>query len=248
MMKANFKLILIISCSIMLAAGCASPVDHKSPKELLSLSVAGLSGIDRYTFSGQTGIETEDRVEVKSTAFQGTVENHNQVQVKSNEVGALTGIIRNPLELLTQVQASAKKTELLKGESGEWTAVLAITSDEKTAAEMWRNNLKEQFKQIAKKMPASAKGNLIKAKSQSARDTFTHEWKEELIRSGAEFNQMLSTLHVNSSYRLVVDRKRLVPLKLEENSVLHYRTSDGEYHTESRKTQMTIQMLGKQQR
>ena len=84
---------------------------------------------------------------------------------------------------------------------------------------MWRNNLKEQFKQIAKKMPASAKGNLIKAKSQSARDTFTHEWKEELIRSGAEFNQMLSTLHVNSSYRLVVDRKRLVPLKLEENSV-----------------------------
>ena len=56
---------------------------------------------------------------------------------------------------------------------------------------------------------------------------------------------MLSTLQVNSSYRLIIDRKRLVPLKLEENSVLHYRTSDGEHHTESRKTQMTIQMLGK---
>ena len=152
------------SCSIIFTAGCASPVDHKSPQELLSLSVAGLSGIDRYRFSGETGIETEDRVEVKPTAFQGTVENHNQVQVKSNEVGALTGIIRNPLELLKQVQASAKKTELLNGESGERTAVLAITSDEKSAAKMWRNNLKEQFMQIANENACFGKGNLHKYK------------------------------------------------------------------------------------
>lgn len=245
MMKAICKLVLVISCPIIFTEGCASPVVHKSPQELLSLSVAGLSGIDRYRFSGETGIETEDRVEVKPTAFQGTVENHNQVQVKSNEAGALTGIIRNPLELLKQVQSSAKKTELLSGESGERTAVLAITSDDKSAAKMWRNNLKEQFMQIANKMPAYSKGNSINANSQFTRDTLAHEWKAELIRSGAEFNQMLSTLQVNSSYRLVVDRKRLVPLKLEENSVLHYRTSDGEHHTESRKTEMTFQMLGK---
>ena len=153
--------------------------------------------------------------------------------MKSNENGDVTGIIQDPLEFLKQVQASAKKTELMTEKSGKWTAVLAITSDEKAAAEIWRNNLKEQFKQIAKKVPASAQ------------DTLVREWKEELVRSGEEFNQMLSTLHVNSSYRLIVDRKRLVPVKLEENSVLHYQTLDGEHHTESRKTKMNFQMLGK---
>ena len=70
MKKVNGKLFLAIGCSIILTTGCASPVDHKSPQELLSLSVAGLSGIDRYRFSGQTGIAAEDRAEVKLTDFQ----------------------------------------------------------------------------------------------------------------------------------------------------------------------------------
>lgn len=245
MKRVTHKLFFVMNCLVVFAAGCASPVDHKSPEELLSLSVAGLSGIDRYTFNGQTGIAAGESVDVKSTAFQGMVQNHNQIQVKSKETEALTGI-GNPLELLKQVQATAKQTELVSDQSGKWTSVLAITSDEKAAAKVWKKNLKDQFEQISKKMPAaSAKGKAMTVKSRLIQHDLAQEWQEELKRSGAEFNHMLSTLQVKSSYTLVVDRKHLVPLKLAETSVLHYKTSDGEQHTETRKTNMAFQLIRK---
>ncbi|MFC5652143.1 hypothetical protein ACFPYJ_24105 [Paenibacillus solisilvae] len=243
MKRASYPFFLVMSCFIIFMAGCASPVDHKSPEELLSLSVAGLSGIDRYNFHGQTGISIGDRVEVKSASFQGIVENHNQIQVKSNEAGALNGI-GDPLKLLKQIQATARKTELVKNESGEWTAVLAVTADDKAATEAWIHNLKGQFELIEKQVPAAAKAKSIgpDPTSGTKQIKLMKAWKEELQRSKAEFEQMLSTLHAKSVYKLIVDRKHLVPLKLEENSVLHYNTSDGEQHLESRMTKMSFQV------
>ncbi|WP_125654089.1 hypothetical protein [Paenibacillus baekrokdamisoli] len=245
-MATNIRklLILIFWGVIVLETGCASPVNHKSPEELLSLTVAGLSGIDHYSFSGKTDITLGDRVKLNSASFHGTVREHGQVKVKSNEQSN-SAAIGSPLKLLKQVQETAHKTELLKDQSGQWTSVLSITSNEKSSTRIWANNLRSEFAEIAKRVPTASKGHAMKARSLQSQAALEQEWKTELLHSQAEFDRMVSTLHVQTTYKLTLDRRHLTPLRLKELSILHYKTADGEQQKETKTTDMTFLLTGK---
>ncbi|RAP78096.1 hypothetical protein [Paenibacillus montanisoli] len=230
-------------CVLLMAAGCGSAADNKSPEELLALSVSGLSGVDRYAFSGNTGIGLTEISPIKAMSFQGTVENHSNVQVKANKPNTLASAI-HPLEILRQVEASAQKTELLPAESGNRTAVLRITADAKKAKDIWTTRLRNEFSALEKKVPSA-----LVSKSQSkpgggngSESALEKEWMEELARSKVQLEKMLSTLQVQSQYRLIIDRKKLLPLKLEEKTKLKYR-ADGQTRTETRLTKLAFMNL-----
>ncbi|MBP3961145.1 hypothetical protein [Paenibacillus lignilyticus] len=232
-------------CLIMITViGCNSAVDNKSPGELLSLSVSGLSGVDRYAFTGDTGIGLTGLSPIKAMTFQGTVENHNNVKVKANNPDSLGGSI-HPLDYLRQVENNAQTTELVPSESGNRTAVLRITSNEAKAKATWVQTLRDEFSVLEKKVPAaSASKNTMQRKQASgAEGSLEREWNEELSRSKAQLEAMLSTLRVQSSCRMVIDRKKLLPLQLEEKTTLQYK-AEGQDRKESRVTKIVFTRLG----
>ncbi|MBW7457551.1 hypothetical protein K0U00_26255, partial [Paenibacillus sepulcri] len=72
--------------------------------------------------------------------------------------------------------------------------------------------------------------------------SFQKEWQAEITRSGRLLEDMLSTLQVSSTYKLIVDKKRLLPLRLQEHTILRYKTQ-GEQRQESRISDITFQVL-----
>ncbi|WP_308634514.1 hypothetical protein [Paenibacillus silvisoli] len=234
----------LMACGLLLTAtGCGSAADNKTPEELLSLSVSGLSGVDKYAFSGDTGIGLTEISPIKAMTFQGTVENHNNVRVKANNPDSVASTI-HPLEFLRQVEASAQTTELLPAESGNRTAVLRIKADEKKSKEMWTTKLRNEFSALEKKVPsASDHGMKSKQSTGSGKSSaLDKEWREELSRSKAQLEAMLDSLQVQSQYRLIIDRKKLLPLKLEEKTRLNYK-ADGQSRTETRVTKLAFMGL-----
>ncbi|REE88659.1 hypothetical protein A8990_108155 [Paenibacillus taihuensis] len=237
--------IVTFGCILLILPGCGNAADNRSPKELLSLSVSGLSGVDRYAFSGKTGIGFGDsKLVSKATSFEGTVENHNQVQVRASENDMFNTNV-HPLDLLTEVQKSAQSTELVESESGNRTAVLHIKANDKLAVESWRNKLRTQFSALEQKVPAalSAKMKSKQVKAAGKETALDKAWHEELTKSKRQLEDMLSTLQVQSDYRLIIDRKKLLPLQLEEQTILRYK-AEGTPQQESRRTTVKFMRLG----
>ncbi|SDW58818.1 hypothetical protein [Paenibacillus sp. CF384] len=232
-------------CVIMLTViGCNSAVDNKSPGELLSLSVSGLSGVDQYAFRGDTGIGLTGVSPIKAMSFQGTVENHNNVLVKATNPNSLGGSI-HPLEYLREVENSAQSTELVPSESGNRTAVLRITSNEAKAKATWVQTLRDEFSVLEKKVPAasSSKNKMQSKRASGSVGSLEREWNEELSRSKAQLEAMLSTLRVQSSCRMIIDRKKLLPIQLEEKTTLQYK-AEGQDRKELRVTKIVFTRLG----
>lgn len=230
-----------ICCVCLLLSGCAYG-NNRSPKELLSLSVSGLSGVDRYAFSGDAGIGSGSQTVSNPVAFHGTVENHNLVKVQGSSLNALSSTV-NPLELLNSIKATAVNTELVPEESNEEQTVLHITTDPKKAAALWANRLRGEFGLLEKKVPANltAKqqgGQMHNAAGPSA---LQEEWNGEIARSKRELEAMLSTMQVQSSCKLVIDRKKLLPRSLEERTIFRYQ-ADGKPAEENRMTRLNFKL------
>ncbi len=232
----------MICCLGVLSASCGSASDNRSPHELLALSVSGLSSVDRYTFTGETGIGMGAGGEGIATTFQGTVENHDDVQLRASDAGVLAQGL-HPLKLLSQVESTALKTELEADKSGGRTAVLRITADPKQAANMWANKLRGEFDRLENTTPGQLNVKLqskqaVKAETQGS-SSLDKAWRQELAKSKEELNAMLSTLTVQTTYRLVIDRKKLLPLAMEEYTLLHF-TSRGQRAEESHRTKLSF--------
>jgi hypothetical protein len=221
--------------------GCTSPADGQTANELLSLSVSGLSGVDRYAFSGMTGIATADAGVVTPISFQGLVEDHDRVRIQTDGDRSSIGVIE-PLDLLKQVQESAKKTKIINSESGVRTAMLLIEADDTVTRKYWRENIRSEFERLQRKAPEPSSGR-IKARHHGASLTaFRKEWTEELKHSGRQLDQMLSTLRVHTTYKLLIDKTRMLPLRLQEHTVLHYRVGVAQMK-ESRNSDISFRTL-----
>lgn len=237
-----FKLCFIACGCWALLAGC-SQTDGRSPEELLSLSVSGLSGVDRYAFSGTTVIASGNAASGRSVAFQGTVTGHDQVALQGSE-GKDAGSAVKPLEYLSRIEDTAVRTELLEAESDEEKVMLRITADPDKSASVWADNLRADFAMLEKQVPGSASGATAASNGERAGDPkkqeeLRREWAAELKRSKQALDAMLATAKVTSTYKLAIDRQSLLPRSLEENTLFRY-TVDGQNAEEKRITKLTI--------
>jgi hypothetical protein len=222
-------MIIVGMIAAILLAGCAPRAENRTPHQLLSLSVAGLSGVDNYTFQGTTSVTVNGVKEQKPLSFRGTVEAHNRIHIQTN-ANAAPIADGHPLELLRQVESTARMTELLDGRSGGRTAVLRIQADEPRARKLWEDRLRGEFARMDKQMRPAQTGRLPKTAAERA--AFEREWTNELNRSRQQLERILKTLRVNSVYTLAVDRSRLLPVRLQEHTVLSYETNGIRQHEE----------------
>ncbi|NBD26407.1 hypothetical protein [Paenibacillus glycinis] len=232
--------IAIYCCLLLAMAGCARS-SNRSPEELLSLAVSGLSGVDRYAFQGNAGIGPNSRAAGNPVGFRGTVENHDQVSMRSIDPNTSATAI-HPLELLNEIEATAAKTELVPEESDKQRAVLRITADPKKAAAVWAERLRSELAMLEKKVPEGtvARGKGERALNAAARSALQEEWSKELAGSKKQLEVMLSTMQVRSVCKLVIDRKRMLPRSLEQRTDFRYQAG-GENRSENRSMNLSFE-------
>ncbi|QHT61861.1 hypothetical protein GXP70_18995 [Paenibacillus lycopersici] len=244
----NRSKLIAIGAVCLALTGCAH-ANNRSPQELLSLSVAGLSGVDRYAFSGETGIGTGTQADRNPSAYQGTVSNHNQVNVQGTG-GSMLPSQRNPLELLNEIEAAAVKTEIIPEESTGQRTVLRITTDPKKTAALWSDRLRGEFSLLEKKVPANVsaapqgQGHVqtqAKPLSPADQSALEAEWNGELAHSRRTLESMLATMQAQSTCKLAIDRKKLLPLSLEERTAFRYQV-DGKPVEENRTTRLNFNL------
>ncbi|WP_274650484.1 hypothetical protein [Paenibacillus humicola] len=232
------KTMVSAAAAVLLLTGCASGSSGKTPKELLALSISGLTGVDHYRFAGTAAVSV-DGAEEQPVAFQGTVKDHNDIEVQTSGDKPVPGI-GHPLELLKSIEASASRTELAADRSGNRTAVLHIQADEAKTGKLWADRIRGEFARLERRVPAlSGLQSLSGGKGRELQAAYEREWKQELDRSRARLDGMLKTLRVNADYTLVVDRTKLLPMRLQEHAELRY-FADGAERSEVRTTDMTF--------
>ncbi|MFB9330590.1 hypothetical protein ACFFSY_31995 [Paenibacillus aurantiacus] len=214
-------------------AGCGGqPLMVKEPKELLRLSVSGLAGIDVYRFSGESGVKDGGSMK-EVVRFGGQVEHHDQIRLEAASARQIEQYaVRDPMAYLKQVQAEAQRTELEQVESNTRSTVLLIHADPELARNRWVRTLSAKWEDTgqfgAKKLDKNQVSHSLPGK------------KDVEIRASRNLlEEMVQSLSVDTTYRLVIDRKKLLPGKLTENTVLHYKRA-GRPYSESR--QLTLEI------
>ncbi|MCQ6560379.1 hypothetical protein [Paenibacillus mendelii] len=237
-MRTRMKTAFFIALLVVMP-GCQTTIHDKTPQEMLSLTVAGLAAVDRYTFTGTTAIYGADASSAKPITFQGSVEDHNRVQVQSSEMTATANIVHHPYSLLKQIEDTANTTEEIAALSSDRTAVLRIEADQAAARRKWITEMNEAFERSVKDDKTAADGHRRLTVNESSRSDYEQERATEISRLRKQLGEMLHSLEVQTSYRLVVDRKRLLPLKLQEHTVLQYKV-EGQSQREERKAELAF--------
>jgi DNA-binding LytR/AlgR family response regulator len=213
-MRAFAALLLTLTMSVA-AAGCAADADHRSPEEWLSMAYSGLAAMDQYHFTGAISMGMNEELMFKPQMFEGKVTRHKQLTIQSDEQDPVSW---NPVDVLGKLNdANAGVTIIHEGvtetESGA-IKTLTIRVEEKSdvTTARWDSLLRQQFDDIA---GVSGADTLITLNVSEKRDTILAQSKKEL-------EEMLSRLHATSRYDIVIDKQRLLPIKMEELTSFEY--------------------------
>ncbi|MFD0587945.1 hypothetical protein ACFQZE_08005 [Paenibacillus sp. GCM10027627] len=205
------SLLLVLT---VLLAGCTS-LGKRSPEEWLSLSYSGLAAMDQYAFSGSMSIGVENGVVIKPQMFDGKVVNHKQLTIQSDKSEPLNW---NPVEVLKSLSNTHESVEIVAdGEldpSGAETLTLRVQEQSGVSKERWSRMLKGQMEQLGLQQTQRGAGAAGAEKS-------------KLLKNASnELNEMLNTLEVQTQYDIVIDKRKLVPLKVEEKANFLYHRKE----------------------
>ncbi|MFD0713683.1 hypothetical protein [Paenibacillus sp. GCM10027626] len=241
--RSCIALLMLLGFALLCGGGCQPYAQGRSAEELLSLSISGLAGVDQYSFTGKTVIRNAAGVQTPPVIFQGKVEDHHNIKVQSSEKTYIDHFASQPLALLKKIQAGKAKVEVVGAKSGQSTAVLRIEMDPSKARRIWQDQLTASMNEVEKKLDPAKAERSLQPLQQSSKEAYLKEWKAELDHSKKQLEKMLGSLQVESVYELTIDRKRLLPLKLDEQTLLHYEV-DGNKLKEGRKAEMTFAPSG----
>ncbi|WP_042160070.1 hypothetical protein [Paenibacillus gorillae] len=211
---------------LMLLTGCGGLKGDRSPEEWLSLSIAGLAATDNYVYKGQTTVSTAEGWSYTPKSFQGQVVGHETIKAQTED-----GVTWNPVELLKEIQADHKQIEIVQNavntgaaKGAGKTVRLRVQTDEAAASEKWKLKLTGELDKLESGVPIE-------------QTEYRKAYLNELNKSRGQLTAMLKTLQVRSEYQIVIDASSLIPLSMEEQTVLTY-IKDAEEKAESRKTTM----------
>jgi len=222
--KKAIRMIILTFAIMLSSVGCGTVGDHRSPEEWLSLSYSGLAATDQYDFTGSMSIKTEGGLAFKPEVFEGKVVDHHQLTLQTNSQETMHW---NPVKVLETLNQSNDEVRIVNDSKDAETVTLLITENANVSKEKWEQRLRQQLDQLGTNMPAGDQ-------------PFHQEWMDEMTRSRAQLDAMLSTLHATTEYELVIDRTKLLPLKMEEKTSFQY-TYNKRPFSESRYTTVRFQ-------
>lgn len=187
------------------------------------MSISGLASIDQYEFSGETAVTLPNGVSGKPKAYRGKVIDHEKLIVQSE--GESTSEV-NPAKLLAWIQNSPKEVSLMKSDQ-EGLVQLSIHMKGDAPAAKLTEQLQSELTALAADAPKEGAA-------------YRKAWEEEFHRSKQQLNEVLKTLRVKSDYKLYVDRNKMLPMQLEEYSMISY-VSQGRSHQETRRSRIALE-------
>ncbi|WP_419872999.1 hypothetical protein [Candidatus Pristimantibacillus sp. PTI5] len=205
-------------------AGCGMIGDQRTPEEWLSLSYSGLAATDQYAFTGSMSIKTEDGLAFKPETFEGKVIDHQQLTLQTNSADPLHW---NPVQVLETLNQTNENVRIAAAGNDPDTVTLIIKESASVSKERWRERLNMQLDQLMANRPAEDR-------------PYHQEWTEEFSRSRKQLDDMLASLQADTEYELIIDRDRLLPLKMEEKTSFRYRNEQKPY-SETRFTTVRFQ-------
>ncbi|OXM15824.1 hypothetical protein [Paenibacillus herberti] len=237
---------VIFSLQVLLLYGCSVGSSGRSPEELFSLTVSGLSAREVYHFKAESNsMEQAGKVQM-NTAFDGVVQRHNGLQLKQTGGPRLLSAVGdslgddnyNPSALLDGLLKAKSEVKLDASRSDAGTACLVITPDAKEATRIWRERLDGQWQSVRSLQPEQSSGwsRLDASKKREIKG----RWGKELEQGERVWSDRMNSLAAQASYELLVDRKRLVPISLKETSKLAYR-AEGKQTEENRRIMFQFQ-------
>ncbi|WP_169083178.1 hypothetical protein [Paenibacillus sp. PL91] len=195
---------LLAIAFILSMLGCGDAGDKRSPGEWLSLSYSGLAATDQYAFTGSMSIKTADGLEFKPEVFEGKVVDHQQLTIQTNTADPLHW---NPVQVLEALNNANEDVRLANDTYDPETVTLLITENATVTKERWEQRLRQQLDQLD--VPAEDR-------------PYRQEWLKELARSRKQLDEMLASMQAMTKYELVIDRNRMLPLKMEEKTSFSY--------------------------
>lgn len=237
-------LIRRIGCglSILLAAmqiGCAGPEADRSPSELLSVASAGLEGVDRYTFRSRTAV------------LSGGVELHElesyEGEIAGHAVRAVRGLSGGLMQAADAVTPASRLAELAgknagiayAGEAAEGCVALRVRLSGEEAARDAKARLRRQFERAAERAKSELAGGRLWGGEAASADEFRRALEWETKRFRRELDRMLEGLEAETTVLVTIDRRVMLPLEIEEKTVLRYE-SGGRSRTEEQVTRTTL--------
>ncbi|WP_028611148.1 hypothetical protein [Paenibacillus harenae] len=202
--RAIAAIIMLAVCIVPLL-GCGS-TGKRTPEEWLTLSYSGLAATDQYAFTGSMSMKTADGVEFKPQIFEGKVVDHQQLTLQTNSEDPLHW---NPVQVLGALNEKNEEVRIENGNDDKKTVTLHIKESKAAAKTKWEQRLRLQLDQLGANAPASD-------------SAYKAEWEQELGRSRKQLDAMLSTMEAETEYKLVIDRDRLLPLKMDEKTIFHF--------------------------
>lgn len=196
----------------------------RDPEQWLSLSYSGLAAMDQYSFTGSMNMSLNGGTSISPQTFEGKVIDHKQLTLQTNSGDQLH---INPVLVLESLAQSDNNNIVINESSDPDTITLQIAEDEDLSKKKWEQRLRQQLEALmVNEPPASA--------------PYKKEWEQEAERSRKQLEAMLGSMHTKSSYELVIDRNRLLPLRLDEQTVFEYEFG-GKKASEARHTAIRFQ-------
>jgi hypothetical protein len=221
----KLTLVVMVFAIIM---GCAGAAPKRTPEEWLSMSYSGLAAMDQYSFAGSMQIGMDEGVMFRPQMFEGKVVNHHQLTIQSDHQDPLYW---NPVEVLKALNDSYETVEIVQPAEGKATGTETITirakEKENASKKRWSNVLRQGMEQLT--------GGVIQGNS--SKDA---KRKEILEQATLQLDDMLSTLNVETEYDITIDKKRMLPLKMEERTSFAY-TRNNRSIKENRQTSVRFE-------
>lgn len=219
--------ITLLAGTLLTLSACGRGAGDRTPEEWLSLAYSGLASTDQYAFTGSMSIKTAAGLEFKPEIFEGKVVDHKQLTVQTRSQDPLRF---NPVQVLQTLNETNDKVTIENGGAGKDSITLYIKEMTEASTEKWKQRLRGELDRIGEDAElAPPDGSGQKA-----------EWTKELERSKRQLEEMLSTLQANTEYELVIDRDRLLPLSMDEQTSFRY-SYKGKPASEERQTTVRFQ-------
>ncbi|MGG4141916.1 hypothetical protein ABEW34_02200 [Paenibacillus algorifonticola] len=225
MKTIKLAVLLALFTNMACLSGCMDMADKRTPEQWLSLSAAGLAATDKYSFSGTTSIIGADGWSYTPRRFSGEVVDHKQVKSYAATAADQSESFA-PAELLKEIQQATNKVSIQTAATAEGHLVLHAAVDKEAAKKRWEKRLTAEMAALASQAPAKE-------------GALRQEWLRTYEKSHQELKQMLSTLEVDGQYVLTIDRSKLVPLQLQEQTTFAYQ-KQGKRITEKRTTNISL--------
>lgn len=203
------KLTLVLT-GLAVMLGCAGAVQNRTPEDWLSKSYSGLAAMDQYSFAGSMQIGMDEGVMFRPQMFEGKVVNHHQLTIQSDHQDPLYW---NPVEVLKALNDSYETVEIVQQTEGEGnnsdTITIRVREKESASKKRWSNTLRQGMEQLSGGIVQGSASNGTKRKA------LLEQAKQEL-------DGILETLNVVTEYDIIIEKQRMVPLKMEERTSFAY--------------------------